>query len=524
MDLTLLARGSPEDVAAAAAGAIPLPKFRWKTRILLPVLIFGAAGGLLLYAAGDVIRPVPSVQVVPVIVKSGVQGGASGATVQAPGWVEADPFPTAVSALAEGVVQEVLVLEGERVSAGQVVARLVDADAQLAVQRAEAEVRERESALLAAKAGLNAAQRTWDNPVELRRALAFKEAEAAEKRAELRRWPAQVAAEEAKMKSLQAEYERLTPIHAKGQASEIEYIRAHQDYLAQKATYEAAVADQPILEAELAAIEADVAAARQNLELRIEDTKELEEARSMVHGAEAALLKAQAMLAEARLMLERTQVRSPVDGVVMVRYAQVGSKLMLKSDMATSAQVVQLYNPEKLQVRVDVPLAEAANVSIGQDAEITVNVLPDRTFRGRVTRVVHEADIQKNTLQVKVAIESPVPELKPEMLARVRFLPQVKDDGRQEQERVFAPETIVRPDAAGHAQAWIVDQASGTAELRHVMVGAARIGGWREVVSGLHPGDRLIAGETGRLQAGQKVRIAGEAPTLSSEHAGTEGH
>jgi len=150
--------------------------------------------------------------------------------------------------------------------------------------------------------------------------------------------------------------------------------------------------------------------------------------------------------------------------------------------------------------------------------------VPDRTFRGRVTRVVHEADIQKNTLQVKVAIESPVPELKPEMLARVRFLPQVKDDGRQEQERVFAPETLVHPDAAGHAQAWIVDQSTGTAETRHVTVGAARIGGWREVTSGLHPGDRLIAGETGRLSAGQKVRIAGEAPTLASEHAGTEGH
>ena len=36
-------------------------------------------------------------------------------TVQAPGWIEPDPFPTAVTALADGVVARVLVLEGQSV-------------------------------------------------------------------------------------------------------------------------------------------------------------------------------------------------------------------------------------------------------------------------------------------------------------------------------------------------------------------------------------------------------------------------
>src|SRR5690606_29574462 len=75
-----------------------------------------------------------------------------------------------------------------------------------------------------------------------------------------------------------------------------------------------------------------------------------------------------------------------------------------------------------LQVRADVPLAEAARVSAGLPAEIRVEALPDRVFRGEVVRIVHEADPVKNTLPVKVRILDPDPALKPEMIARLQFL------------------------------------------------------------------------------------------------------
>jgi multidrug efflux pump subunit AcrA (membrane-fusion protein) len=68
-------------------------------------------------------------------------------TVQAPGWLEADPFYTACSALADGVIESIDVLEGERVEAGQVVARLVAEDAQIALRRAEADLAAAEAAL-----------------------------------------------------------------------------------------------------------------------------------------------------------------------------------------------------------------------------------------------------------------------------------------------------------------------------------------------------------------------------------------
>ena len=93
------------------------------------------------FATGRALWPATDVRVVPVMVKAGTPSGGE-VTAQAPGWIEPDPFHTDVSVLADGVVAEMLVLEGQRLEAGQVVARLVDDDARLALERAEATVKE----------------------------------------------------------------------------------------------------------------------------------------------------------------------------------------------------------------------------------------------------------------------------------------------------------------------------------------------------------------------------------------------
>jgi multidrug efflux pump subunit AcrA (membrane-fusion protein) len=135
-----------------------------------------------------------------------------------------------------------------------------------------------------------------------------------------------------------------------------------------------------------------------------------------------------------------------------------------------------------------------------------------------VTRVVHEADIQKNTLQVKVAIEAPAPEIKPEMLARVKFLPVERADQpvSPTAEQIFAPEALLHRHAPVAAHAWIVDRARGTAERRNVTLGTARTDGWIEVIHGLHPGDRLIADDPTHLREGQRVRVVGEQAMIDS--------
>ena len=109
-----------------------------------------------------------------------VDGLGSGAIAfQASGWLEPDPFPTYASALTDGIVAEVLVLEGQRVAKGDVLARLVPDDAQLALTRATARASDVAAQLVVAQAERDAAQRDWDNPVEQDRAVAVTKAKVA---------------------------------------------------------------------------------------------------------------------------------------------------------------------------------------------------------------------------------------------------------------------------------------------------------------------------------------------------------
>lgn len=529
-DLSALVRGGTETPVGSHT-LVPPPRARWRTRILLPGAVFAATGLALLYAAGTALWPATPVEVVPVLQRSGVVTeepagvtaadsgaptvpSAGGATVQAPGWIEADPYSIAVTALADGIIAELLVLEGQSVSAGQVVARLVEDDARLALGRAVAELAAAEAQVASAAAQLAAAEADWEHPIELRRMLETAQAQYVQKQAELDRWPFELAQAEAEAEYAAAEYERVKPLHSAGRASDIELIRVQQAHAAQQAAVAMMQARRPILEAELQGLAAELRAAEENLRLRITDTRNVAEARALTAQAVAARDAAIVARDEAALRLERMEVRSPAAGIVMNRLKEPGSKLMLGGDEPRSAQVVRIYDPAKLQVRVDVPLVDAAKVGVGQPAEIVVDVLPERTFRGRVTRMVNEADISKNTLQVKVAIEQPAAELKPEMLARARFLshgsvvgaPTLASAGPT----VYAPLELLHRMGDDMAHAWVADVGRNVAVQRLVRLGAAQEDGWVAVVDGLHPGDRLIANLTG-LRDGQRIRVTGEA-------------
>lgn len=494
-------------MAAGTGREVPLPRRRWSTRVLIPGGVLLSALGVLAYAARGALRPAIPVQVAPAVMRTDVQSATSGsAIVQAPGWVEPDPFPISVTTLADGIVEEVLVLEGEPVEKGEAVARLVADDAQLALQRAEAELRERESQLQRARAVVTQAQDNWDNPIELERKLETSQAMLAEKGAELVRLPAEIEVAKARLAELDDAFARVREARAAsaGAISEQELIRAQKQRDAQAAVLESTQAREAIIKAQIAQLEAEVKAAERDLELRIADRRALDEAKAALAAAEAAVGRARAVRAEAQLRLDRMEVRAPADGIVMARLVQPGSKLMLGADNPAGAQVLRMYDPDRQQVRVDVALGDAAKVHVGQAAEVVVNSLPDRTFEGEVTRVVHEADIAKNTLQFKVAIKEPSPEIKPEMLARVKFLAEVTTRPAAEAS-LFVPAESVR-EGDGSATVWLFDQTHEVAQVRSVTLGSARLDGWVEVREGLRPGDRVIVNAPPTLKAGSKVR------------------
>jgi len=160
--------------------AIPMPR-TWKTRVIVPGAILGGAAALFLIVGAESLRPAVEVSVAPVVAQQG-EAPTGATTVQASGWLEPAPFPVYVSALVAGVVEEVLVLEGQAVKPGQVVARLIDDRARIAVRDAEAELKRARGALLAAKARERAVERANALLIDRKREVGLRAAQGREAR------------------------------------------------------------------------------------------------------------------------------------------------------------------------------------------------------------------------------------------------------------------------------------------------------------------------------------------------------
>jgi HlyD family secretion protein len=519
VDLNILSRSPGGGGGGGTSSAIPRPASRWRTRVMLPAGVLASFAGVLIYAARDTLLPATEVRVAPVVSKS-VAGGSGSVSFQAAGWIEADPYSVYVSALTDGVVKDVPVLEGQRVEAGAIVATLIDDEAKLALSKAEAELHQRKAEVLTAESMLAAAQQNWDYPIERDRAIVVAESMLSQSKAELARQEAQIEIDQARADELRDQLKRYEELSSVKAVADAQRIQTGLQLKTQEATIKFSQKNLAVLTAKVQQQDAELHAARENLRLRVTEKRELDAAKAAVEQAHAAVDMALAARDEAQLRLKRMEIRAPSAGVVMERLTEPGAKLMLSGNEMNSARVLKLYDPNKLQVRVDVPLAEAAHVGVGQDALIVSEVLRDTTFKGKVTRILHEADIQKNTLQVKVAIEQPTPELKPEMLARVQFVATAQNSTEKPRERLFVPENALQRDGNSKMQVWIVDKGRHVATQRSVTTGTAKIDGWIEVTEGVQPGDAVITGDTSRLRDGERVRAVGEA---DSERGGNHG-
>ncbi|MFZ9882092.1 MAG: efflux RND transporter periplasmic adaptor subunit, partial [Phycisphaerales bacterium] len=423
------------------------PPIRFIARFVVPALLLGTAATLLVFASRDALANPREARVVPVAVAASASPASpddAAGGLQAPGWIEPAPFATEVPALREGTVAEVLVLEGARVAKGDTVARLEGAAEAIALKLAEAELAAAEAEIASSEAALSAAERTRVLAVDAERALRLAESGVREAAAMLARVAAEIAEAEAAHAEARDEFERKERLVPSGGAAAGEVRRLGLKADALRAKLEAVRADQTVREAKFAAARADLVAAEVRRAELIEETRALGEARAALAAARAARDAKSALRDAAALAVARGTVTAPCDGVVLVRSARPGVRTGAGEPLAT------LYDPASLQVRCDVPLRDAAKLVVGMRAEIRVDALPDRVFAGAVVRIVPLGDVQKNTVQCKVAIESPDEALRPDMLARVRLFGGAAG-GAASSEGVIAPEEALRAPAGGRA-------------------------------------------------------------------------
>lgn len=510
---------------AQGAAGVPMPK-RNRRAVLVPLAIVGVLVAVTAGTLFNTFVPVAAVDVEPVIaehvsapVVTEDQPTTGGRVVQAPGWLEADPYLVACTALADGVVDEILVLEGETVEAGQLVATLVDDDAKLALEDAKARLMLAAAEQQTAQAALEAAKTDWDNPVEDQRMVGVYRAKIATKQNELEQLDSLIAMETARLEGLQEELERSTEALQSGAATDTKIILQQKAVDAQAGMLRATQQRRGILESHLAEYQSELDAATEAASLRVDDRLRLDSAKASVARADANARAAQSAVDTAQLRLDRMTIEAPISGNVQRRLKQPGDKVMLQMDSMHSAHILHLYDPSKLQVRVDVPLADAAELFVGQQCEVVIDVLPDTEFQGEVARITHEADLQKNTLQVKVSVKDPLPILKPEMLTRVKFLPR----GSTQTSSSASPDV-------SHRSVFLVspDRISDLGEEAHVsairqrkgqvgrveIVRVDRLGqedGFERVIGDLHASDLLAAADA---SLSQNQRVSFTAKTL----------
>src|SRR4051812_17873635 len=175
--------------------AFPPPARRRKhllTRYVLPGAVLLGLLSVIGWAARDSLLPSKPVTVVPVMTTRAAVQQEGIPLFQAAGWVEPRPTPVLVTALTEGGVEQLLVVEGQQVKSGEPVARLVEADARLTLRDAEATLRLRRAEVASARAALRAAKTNAEQPVQLRAALGEAEATLAQKETEQAALPFQL--------------------------------------------------------------------------------------------------------------------------------------------------------------------------------------------------------------------------------------------------------------------------------------------------------------------------------------------
>ena len=446
-------------------------KPKWPGRLVL-LLVLGGLGWLFqrpLMGLVDKIR-LPEVEVSPLALTSASSAsGARGAAAN--GYVIARTR-AALSAEQPGRIVEIKVVEGTRVKKDEVVARL--------------DSTEQEAALAAARADIEVAKAS----------LATAEANIATSQAELARAESGVLPAQARLDSSGAdldfarrEHERYEQLVAQGVAE----VQRRDQVVRDLVRAETA---QASAEAELEAAYAAVEVARKQVSSAIGRQAE----------AAARLVGAEATEKRSLAALEKTYVRAPFDGVIVLKEAEVGEVVSPNSQGGSNARgsVATMVDFSSLEIQAEVPETTLAAVRLDGPALVYLDAFPNEPLAARIDRIWPTADRTKATVEVRVALEKLDERLRPNMGVRVVFLDEEPSEPVQQEEPVLLMPSNALITIGGQRGAFVLER--DTVQFKPVEVGEARAS--RLVVrSGLSLEDRVVVSPPDSLSDGARVRI-----------------
>jgi len=268
----------------------------------------------------------------------------------------------AVMSRAGGIIEKILVEEGDAVSIGQVLAELDREQLQAQLDQDRADLASAEARLAAAGARLEEAR---------------------------------VKVEDPELDYVRREADRMGELLASGDVSQRERDVAGRD---------------------LASIEFRVAQVRATLPVLAASVKE----------AEANLASAAAAVDRGETALREATIRCPINGIVLVRDKEVGdgvSSILTAGGNAT--QIMMLGDLSEMYIEARVDEVDLGRIEVGMPARVTVDAHRGHELLGRVDRIAPAGSVDDNgivTFEVRITVADPDKLLKPDMTADARLV------------------------------------------------------------------------------------------------------
>ena len=213
---------------------------------------------------------------------------------------------------------------------------------------------------------------------------------------------------------------------------------------------------------------------------------------------ERELQVARSALDTANWNLEQQTLKSPIDGVVLDRPLSVGTRVAINDAVMRVADA----RPEKLVMRAAVDEEDVTKVRVAQVVRMTLYSYEDRTFEGKVARIYPQADPERRTFEIDVAIIDPDARLAPGMTGELAFVMDAKERA------IVVPSQAIQKNDVYTVQDGRLRKLDAEIGLR----GIER----SEVRSGLKPGQRIVISTVGDMQDGRRVRTSYTDPATAA--------
>jgi HlyD family secretion protein len=413
-----------------------------------------------------------------------------------------------IGANAQGVITEILVKEGDRVRKGELLARLESVQPQ-------ADVKAQEASLSSAEADTTAAQSTV-------------------KAADENLLSAQATVDVAK-----ADLEQARLDYTRGQQLLEDRLIARQEFDTRHTAFEAKQASLREAQARYQQAKAQRAQAAAQLE-----------------ATQRRIAQSQALLTRFSDVLRKHNTYAPIDGVVTNLPVRVGETVVPGIQNSAASTLMTIADMSLITAEVKVDETDIVNVALGQPADVSIDAIPDKTFKGTVTEIGNTAILRSTGLaasqsaissqeakdfKVVIALANPPEDIRPGLSATAKITTATrknvltvpiqaltvrqKGDLVPEQKSKGAVQAASKPDPAAEKakkeEVQGVFVVSGGKAVFHKVdtgiTGATDI----EILSGLKDGDEVITGSykairTVRNEAKVKVNNEIKAPTTTS--------